>query len=78
MINSGAHTAVDKAETEVAATFAANAMGPAVLADATRAAGILLIQVSTDYVFDGSKDGSYVETDPVGPLECLWRVETRR
>lgn len=68
VINSGAHTGVDKAETEVAAAFAANAMGPAVLADATREAGIPLIQVSTDYVFDGSKDGLYVETDPVGPL----------
>ncbi|WP_426011647.1 dTDP-4-dehydrorhamnose reductase [Caulobacter sp. DWR2-3-1b2] len=68
VINSGAHTAVDKAETEVAAAFAANAMGPAVLADATREAGIPLIQVSTDYVFDGSKDGFYLETDPVGPL----------
>ncbi|WP_426019280.1 dTDP-4-dehydrorhamnose reductase [Brevundimonas sp. DWR2-3-1b1] len=68
VINCGAHTAVDKAETEVAVAFAANAMGPAVLADATREAGIPLIQVSTDYVFDGSKDGPYVETDPVGPL----------
>lgn len=68
VINSGAHTAVDKAETEVAAAFAANAMGPAVLADATREAGIPLIQVSTDYVFDGSKKGPYIETDPVGPL----------
>lgn len=68
VINSGAHTAVDKAETEVAAAFAANAMGPAVLADATREAGIPLIQVSTDYVFDGSKPVPYVETDPVGPL----------
>lgn len=68
VINSGAHTAVDKAETEVAAVFAANAMGPAALSDATREAGIPLIQVSTDYVFDGSKIGSYVETDPVGPL----------
>lgn len=68
VINSGAHTAVDRAETEVAAAFAANAVGPALLADATREAGIPLIQVSTDYVFDGSKAGSYVETDPVGPL----------
>lgn len=68
VINSGAHTAVDKAETEVAAAFAANAMGPAVLADATREAGIPLIQVSTDYVFDGAKDGLYLEDDPVGPL----------
>ncbi|NBW10300.1 MAG: dTDP-4-dehydrorhamnose reductase [Caulobacteraceae bacterium] len=68
VINSGAYTAVDKAETEVAAAFAANAMGPAILAEVTRAAGVPLIQVSTDYVFDGSKDGVYVEGDPVGPL----------
>lgn len=68
VINAGAHTAVDKAESEAAATFAANAMGPAILADATREAGIPLVQVSTDYVFDGTGAGAYVETDPVGPL----------
>ena len=68
VINSGAYTAVDKAETEVATVFAANAMGPAVLAEVTHAAGVPLIQVSTDYVFDGSKAGLYVEDDAVGPL----------
>lgn len=68
VINSGAYTAVDKAETEVAAAFAANAMGPAVLAEVTHKAGVPLIQVSTDYVFDGSKEVLYVEDDPVGPL----------
>lgn len=68
VINSGAYTAVDKAESEVAEAFAANAMGPAVLADATRAAGIPLIQVSTDYVFDGAKDAPYGEDDPIAPL----------
>lgn len=68
VINSGAYTAVDKAETEVAAAFAANAMGPAILAEVTRAAGVPLVQVSTDYVFDGAKDEAYVEDDPVKPL----------
>lgn len=68
VINVGAYTAVDMAETEVAAAFAANAMGPATLAEATHKSGIPLIQVSTDYVFDGSKDGAYVETDPSGPV----------
>ena len=68
VINSGAYTAVDKAETEVAAAFAANAMGPAILAEITRATGIPLVQVSTDYVFDGSGEQDYVEGDPVGPL----------
>ncbi|MFC5372999.1 dTDP-4-dehydrorhamnose reductase [Brevundimonas faecalis] len=68
VINSGAYTAVDKAESEIAVAFAANAMGPAVLAEVTREAGIPLVQVSTDYVFNGSKDGLYVEDDPVDPL----------
>jgi dTDP-4-dehydrorhamnose reductase len=68
VINSGAYTAVDKAESEIAAAFAANAMGPAILAEATREASVPLIQVSTDYVFDGSKDGLYDEDDPVDPL----------
>lgn len=68
VINSGAYTAVDKAESEVVAAFAANAMGPAVLAEVTKAAGVPLVQVSTDYVFDGSGEADYAETDPVGPL----------
>lgn len=68
VINSGAWTAVDKAETDVAAAFSANAIGPAVLAEATRQVGIPLIQVSTDYVFDGAKSAPYVETDAVAPL----------
>ncbi len=68
VINAAAHTGVDRAEGEVAAAFATNAQGPAVLADATRKAGIPLVQISTDYVFDGAKNDPYVETDPVGPL----------
>ncbi|AAK23124.1 dTDP-4-dehydrorhamnose reductase [Caulobacter vibrioides] len=68
VINSAAWTAVDKAESEVAAAFAANAIGPALLAEVTRARGVPLIQVSTDYVFDGDKPGPYTEDDPVGPI----------
>ncbi|MNH78006.1 dTDP-4-dehydrorhamnose reductase [compost metagenome] len=68
VINSGAWTAVDEAETNVADAFLANALGPAVLADITRARGVPLIQISTDYVFDGSKNGLYAENDPVAPL----------
>lgn len=68
VINAGAWTAVDGAETNVADAFAANALGPAVLADITRAQGVPLIQLSTDYVFDGSKNDFYVEEDPVAPL----------
>ena len=68
VINSAAWTAVDKAETEVAGAFAANAGGPALLADITRERGIPLVQVSTDYVFDGDKTEPYVESDPVAPI----------
>lgn len=68
VINPAAYTAVDKAEDEVAEAFAANAMGPAILADATRGAGIPLVHVSTDYVFDGEAPGARLETDPVAPL----------
>lgn len=68
VINSGAYTAVDRAESEVAEAFSANTVGPALLADATRAAGVPLIQVSTDYVFNGAGAGEYAEDDAVQPL----------
>jgi dTDP-4-dehydrorhamnose reductase len=68
VINAAAYTAVDRAESEVADAFATNALGPAILADLTRKAGIPLIQVSTDYVFDGRASQPYAEDDPVAPL----------
>jgi dTDP-4-dehydrorhamnose reductase len=68
VVNAAAYTAVDLAETEQAAAFAANATGPANLAEACRQAAIPLIHLSTDYVFDGSKPGAYREDDPVNPL----------
>lgn len=68
VINAAAYTAVDRAETEVADAFAANAFGPAILADLTGKVGVPLIQVSTDYVFDGRADQPYAEDDPVAPL----------
>lgn len=68
VINCAAYTAVDKAETEIVAAWRANALGPAALARASAEANIPLIHVSTDYVFDGSKAGFYLETDPVAPI----------
>lgn len=68
VINAAAYTAVDKAEDDVPTAFAANAMAPALLAEATRRAGIPLVHVSTDYVFDGSSPGVYDEDAPVAPL----------
>jgi dTDP-4-dehydrorhamnose reductase len=68
VVNCAAYTAVDKAESDVVAAWQINALAPAALAAATAAAGIPLIHVSTDYVFDGSKAGPYREDDPVAPI----------
>ncbi|MBB6250648.1 dTDP-4-dehydrorhamnose reductase [Nitrospirillum iridis] len=68
VVNCAAYTAVDKAETEVDAAYAANRDGPAALARACATGGTPLLHLSTDYVFDGSKIGAYVETDPVAPV----------
>ena len=68
IVNAAAFTAVDQAETEIAAAFAANAQIPAVLAEAARQADAALLHVSTDYVFDGSSAQPYDVGDPVNPL----------
>jgi len=68
VVNAAAYTAVDRAETEPEAARAINADGPGWLAEATADLGVPLVHISTDYVFDGSKDGAYVEADPVRPL----------
>ena len=68
VINAAAYTAVDKAESEPELTFAVNRDGPAYLATSCATVGIPLIHVSTDYVFDGTKQGPYLETDPPAPL----------
>ena len=67
VVNAAAWTAVDAAETEVAAATRANETGPALLAAACAAQGIGLIHVSTDYVFAGDKGAPYVESDPISP-----------
>lgn len=68
ILNSGAYTAVDRAETDIVAAWAVNARAPVLLAQAARQADIPLVQVSTDYVFDGAKTAPYVESDPIGPI----------
>lgn len=68
LVNAAAYTAVDKAESEAEAAFAINRDGPRHLTDAAARAGIPLLHLSTDYVFDGSKAGAYAESDPVAPL----------
>ena len=68
ILNAGAWTAVDAAETRAADAWAANALGPAALARASAERGVPLIHISTDYVFDGGLDRPYREDDPVGPV----------
>ncbi|WP_321895809.1 dTDP-4-dehydrorhamnose reductase [Paraburkholderia heleia] len=67
IVNPAAHTAVDKAESEPDAAMRLNAHAPAVLAEAAKQLGAGLVHYSTDYVFDGTKDGAYVETDEANP-----------
>ncbi len=67
MVNAAAYTAVDAAETDAAAAARANHEGPAALAALCAAAGVPLIHVSTDYVFDGRKAAPYTEADPTAP-----------
>jgi dTDP-4-dehydrorhamnose reductase len=67
VVNAAAWTAVDAAETNVDGALRANRDGPGRLAQLCAAAGVPLIHISTDYVFDGEKGAPYVETDAPSP-----------
>ncbi len=67
VVNAAAYTAVDAAEDDAEAAYRANRDGPGALARLCAAAGVPLIHISTDYVFDGAKGAPYVETDPTAP-----------
>ena len=67
IVNPAAHTAVDKAETDIDAAMRLNAEAPGVLAEEAKRLGAALVHYSTDYVFDGTKVGAYVEDDAVNP-----------
>jgi dTDP-4-dehydrorhamnose reductase len=73
IINCAAYTNVDGAETDEALATRVNGLGPGYLAEAAMAVGAVLVQISTDYVFDGCKSSPYLETDPVGPLSAYGR-----
>ncbi|MFC7476845.1 dTDP-4-dehydrorhamnose reductase [Dankookia sp. GCM10030260] len=68
VVNCAAYTAVDKAEEQRALAFAVNATGPRLLGEAAARAGIPVVHYSTDYVFDGTKDSPYAETDAPDPV----------
>ncbi len=75
VVNAAAYTAVDLAESNIAEARRGNEIGPAVLAAACAGVGVPLVHISTDYVFDGTKAGAYVESDPVGPLNVYGRTK---
>jgi dTDP-4-dehydrorhamnose reductase len=68
ILNAGAYTAVDRAETEGELAMAINGQAPGVLAEEAARSGALLVHYSTDYAFDGSKNGPWVEDDRTNPL----------
>ena len=67
IVNAAAYTAVDKAETEFELAHTINALAPAVLAQEAKRSGAWLLHYSTDYVFDGSGDKPWCESDATGP-----------
>jgi dTDP-4-dehydrorhamnose reductase len=77
VINAAAYTAVDKAEDEPDCAHRINAEAPARLAEAARDAGARFVQLSTDYVFDGSGAGPYRENAPTAPIGVYGRSKCK-
>jgi dTDP-4-dehydrorhamnose reductase len=76
VINAAAYTKVDDAESNEDAAYAVNAVGAANLATAVAEVGATLVQVSTDYVFDGSATTPYSEGAPVNPVSAYGRTKS--
>ncbi|MFM9902254.1 MAG: dTDP-4-dehydrorhamnose reductase [Polaromonas sp.] len=75
IVNSAAHTAVDKAESEPELARAINATAPGVIAREAAALGACMVHYSTDYVFDGSGSHARQEADPTAPLSVYGRTK---
>jgi dTDP-4-dehydrorhamnose reductase len=73
VVNAGAWTAVDDCEADPDKAWQINALGVRWVTDAARRVGAHVVQVSTDYVFDGTKPTPYVEWDPTGPVSSYGR-----
>jgi dTDP-4-dehydrorhamnose reductase len=70
LVNAAAYTAVDKAETEPQIAMQVNADAPRVMAEEMNRLGGLLVTYSTDFVYDGTKEQPYLESDPVNPINA--------
>ncbi|WP_306308181.1 dTDP-4-dehydrorhamnose reductase [Sulfuriferula thiophila] len=75
IVNPAAYTAVDKAEAEPELAHTINAIAPAVMAEAASQINAAMVHYSTDYVFDGSKPGAYLESDATNPLSVYGRTK---
>jgi len=75
IVNAAAHTAVDKAESEPALARTLNALAPGVLANEAQKIGAWLVHFSTDYVFDGSGQQAWTETDVPAPLSVYGQTK---
>src|SRR4051794_20226855 len=75
VVVAAAYTQVDTAESEEALAHTVNALAPAAVAAASAALSIPVVHISTDYVFDGEKNGAYRESDPVAPTGAYGRTK---
>jgi dTDP-4-dehydrorhamnose reductase len=75
IVNPAAYTAVDKAESDVATATAVNAHAPRVFGEEAARLGALVVHYSTDYVFNGTKEGAYVEEDVADPQSVYGRTK---
>ena len=75
IVNAAAYTAVDKAESDSDRARTINALAPGVLADEAQKLGAWLVHYSTDYVFDGSGNAPWRESDSTGPLSVYGQTK---
>ncbi len=75
IINAAAYTDVDKAEKEKDLAYKINALAPEALSQAAKALDISIIHISTDYVFDGAREGAYEEDDQPNPLSVYGKTK---
>ncbi len=75
IINAAAYTNVDEAEKEKDLAYKINALAPEALSLTAKALDIPIFHISTDYVFDGTKEGAYVEDDQANPLSVYGRTK---
>jgi dTDP-4-dehydrorhamnose reductase len=75
VVNPAAYTAVDRAESEPELAMQVNGVAPGVIADEAKRLGARLVHFSTDYVFDGTKAGAYLEDDTPAPASVYGRTK---